>query len=330
MIRAAPHPPAALVVPEELHGERLDKAAPTLYRRAFPDAHVSRAMVQDWIRIGAVTLSGARLKGSATAVVGTTLDYAPPPPPPITAEPDASVRFPVLFEDAHLLVLDKPPGLVVHPARGHATGTLVNGLLARGAVEPRTDDRDPIAHLRPGIVHRLDMGTSGVMVVAKTEVCREGLRLLFHDHDIDREYVAITVGDTQAATMTTPIGRHPRDRTRMTTRVREGKLATTRVSVERRLRGATLVRCRLETGRTHQIRVHLSEIARTPVLGDPTYGGRPRDPGLRALAAQLGRQALHAAVLGFVHPITKERLRFVTEPPDDMRAALTALDAPPP
>lgn len=324
------HPPASLVVPDDLHGERLDKAAPALYKRAFPDRHVSRAMVQDWIRIGGVTIASVRVKGAQAAVAGTLLDFTPPPPLPSVAEPDATVKFTVLHEDAHLLVLDKPPGLVVHPAHGHESGTLVNGLLARASVEARKDaEGDPIAHLRPGIVHRLDMGTSGVMVVAKTELCREGLKALFQVHDIDREYVALTVGDTAAQTITTLFGRHPRERMRMTTRVRDGKTATTHVSVVRRFEGATLVRCRLETGRTHQIRVHLSEVANTPVLGDPVYGGKPRDPALRKLGAELGRQALHAAVLGFVHPMTQEKLRFVTDPPADMLRVLAALTPKP-
>ena len=309
---------------------RLDKVVATLWSAEVPDEPASRAAVQRWIDAGQVLIDGAPGRATTKVAAGQALLVSALPPETTTAEPDASVTFPVLYEDASLLVLDKPAGLVVHPARGHLSGTLVNGLLARGGFEAGVpaDEGDPLAHLRPGIVHRLDKGTSGVMVVAKTDRAREGLKRLFQEHDIERSYVAIAVGETSAATITSLHGRGG-DRLRFTTHVDAGKRAVTHVAVVERLAGGacTLVRCTLETGRTHQIRVHLAEIARTPVLGDPLYGRPPKDPWVRGLGAQLGRQALHAEVLGFRHPVTGELLRFETKPPPDMARAIEELRA---
>jgi 23S rRNA pseudouridine1911/1915/1917 synthase len=252
----------------------------------------------------------------------------PLPAEPARAVPDASVVFDVLYEDADLLVIDKPAGLVVHPARGHTGGTLVHGLLARGSFDrKRLAGSDEAAFDRPGIVHRLDKGTSGVMVVAKSETAREGLKALFSAHAIDRAYVAIVVGAAADRTYETVHGRHPKNRLKFTSMARTGKRAVTHVEEIERLAGgrATLVACRLDTGRTHQIRVHLSECAKTPILGDPLYGRPPRDPEIRAVADRLGRQALHARLLGFVHPVTGKRLRFESDPPEDFRSALEAL-----
>jgi 23S rRNA pseudouridine1911/1915/1917 synthase len=233
-----------------------------------------------------------------------------------------------LFEDPDLMVVDKPGGVVVHPARGHAAKTLVHGLLARGSFEKvAASAGDPLETVRPGIVHRLDKGTSGILVVAKTEAARAGLKAQFMRHDIERAYLAIVVGRLADQTFDTLHGRHRTDRLKFTTRVTQGKRAVTRVRVLERLSGsqASLVECRLETGRTHQIRVHLSECAGTPILGDPVYGRLPKDPLLREVAEGLGRQALHAAVLGFVHPVTGESLHFRREPPGDFMTALAKL-----
>jgi 23S rRNA pseudouridine1911/1915/1917 synthase len=243
----------------------------------------------------------------------------------------------VTYEDEWLLVVDKPAGVVVHPSRGHPAGTLVNGLLARGPLAP-DDERDRGAEglPRPGVVHRLDKGTSGLMVVAKQARAREGLKALFAAHDVERSYVALAAGATAPQTVVRPHGRHPTDRLRFTSRLAAGKTAVTHLDVLARLAGgkATLVRCRLETGRTHQIRVHLAEVAGTPVLGDPLYGRPPADPLLRRLGERLGHQALHAEVLGFVHPVTGRRLRWSSAVPDDFAAALRELGgeapAPPP
>jgi 23S rRNA pseudouridine1911/1915/1917 synthase len=237
------------------------------------------------------------------------------------ALPDASVRFEVLHADDDVVVVNKPAGLVVHPAKGHAQGTLVNGLLALGFFEAGDADNE-----RPGIVHRLDKGTTGVMVVARTPQAREALKAQFQAHTIDRAYQAIVVGQAREGTVSTLHGRHPRDRLRFTSRVRQGKRAVTHVRVLERFEGATLVECTLETGRTHQIRVHLSE-GGTPVLGDALYGNLPRAGLLRDLAARLGHQALHARLLGFVHPRTGARVAFTAPPPEDFLAALQALRA---
>jgi 23S rRNA pseudouridine1911/1915/1917 synthase len=264
----------------------------------------------------------------------------PPPPEASAATPDASVPFEVVFEDEHLVVVDKPPGVVVHPARGHAGGTLVNGLLGRGIIRPITTPSgispraagtevppSDIAYARPGIVHRLDKGTSGILVVAKDDPTREALKRLFSVHAIERAYVAVVVGRAQDATYDTLHGRHPTDRLRFTSRVNRGKRAVTHVKVLERFdrSGASYVECRLETGRTHQIRVHLSERAKTPILGDPYYGRSPASPFLRALATDLGHQALHAARLGFVHPTTGHTLRFERPPPPDFAKVLLQL-----
>jgi 23S rRNA pseudouridine1911/1915/1917 synthase len=230
------------------------------------------------------------------------------------------------------MVVDKPAGLVVHPARGHRSGTLVNGLLARpGFVRATADPRDPEGHLRPGIVHRLDKDTSGLLVVAKSAACREGLKELFARHTIERSYLAVAVGDVRSARFDTPYGRHPKSRMRYTSLLdatRAGaRRARTDVLPLKRAGGCTLVRCTLHTGRTHQIRVHLLEQAKAPVLGDPLYKRQVTDPRVAAIGEALGRQALHAEVLGFVHPITGERLRWERGMPPDMAAALAALEA---
>ncbi len=281
--------------------------------------------MQRWIAEGRVLVDGATATASRPVPVGAEVRVRPAPPPPSDAEPDPSVEIVVVFEDAHLLVIDKPAGLVVHPARGHAGGTLVNGLLARGDFALPGDGHDRQGHARPGIVHRLDKGTSGLLVVAKTAAAREALKALFAVHDIEREYVAIVVGRAEERTVSTFHGRHPKDRLRFTSLVDRGKHAVTRVRVLERLRGATLVACTLETGRTHQLRVHLAEQLRTPILGDPLYGSRPRDPALARLGDELGHQALHARVLGFVHPVTGKRLRFESPTPGDVARVLARL-----
>ena len=230
-----------------------------------------------------------------------------------------------------MLVVNKPAGLVVHPARGHRSGTLVNGLLARpGFSLPNPDPEDEQGSLRPGIVHRIDKDTSGLLVVAKDDVTREGLKTQLARHTVERAYLALTVGTPVAGTIKSLHARDPKSRLRFTSRISEGKLAVTHVRLLERLAGgrAAFIECRLETGRTHQIRVHLSEQSKTPLLADATYGGRPSLASeLSEIAQALGRQALHAAVLGFVHPITGESLRFEAPPPADFAHALQALRA---
>ena len=317
--------------------DRFDKFLVASLERA--GAPASRSAVQRWIEAGRALIDGRQAVASQSVAMGAVVDLSPAIPEPSNLEADPDVTFDVLFEDPYLIVIDKPAGLVMHPARGHAQKTLVHGLLARPSfsAERATERGAGVgagvgAIVRPGIVHRLDKGTSGIVVVAKDEPTREGLKALFSRHDIERVYLAIVVGRATERMFETLHGRHRTDRLKFTTRVRAGKRAATRIQVVERLAGdrATLVECRLETGRTHQIRVHLSECGATPVLGDPLYGKPSHDPWVRGIAERLGRQALHATVLGFVHPITRESLYFRREPPSDFMAALRALREGPP
>jgi 23S rRNA pseudouridine1911/1915/1917 synthase len=303
--------------------DRLDKLVVHLLQGA--GRAESRATVQRWIERGRVLVDGRVMRASAAVGVGASVEVRPEVAEASVAEPDASISLRVVYEDEQLIVIDKPAGLVVHPARGHERGTLVNALLARGGFERLPLEADAGGYLRPGIVHRLDKGTSGLMVVAKDAATREALKELFARHDIDREYVALVAGVGKDATYDTLHGRHPTDRLRFTSRVTRGRRAITHVRVLERLGPATVVACRLETGRTHQIRVHLAERAATPILGDPIYSRPPRDPALRALAEELGHQALHARVLGFVHPTTGARVRWEAPLPDDLAKAIERL-----
>lgn len=304
--------------------ERVDK----VLARLMPDS--SRATVQRWIGEGRVKIDGLLCRPKQQVRGGARLEVEPSEPPPSEATPDPSVQFQVLYEDPHLIVIDKPAGLVVHPARGHASGTLVNGLLARGGFERASADaRDPNGSVRPGVVHRIDKDTSGILVVAKDEPTREGLKAQLSAHSMERVYRALTLGVPKAGRIETLYDRHPRSRLRFTSETDQGKRAVTHVQVLEVLADGrvALVECRLETGRTHQIRVHLSEQAQTPLLADWLYGRAPGAPELLAIASALGRQALHAAVLGFVHPINGQSLRFESPLPADFRAAYDALSA---
>jgi len=275
-----------------------------------------------------VWVDGTLARASASVRAGATIEVEPGARPATSAEPDPTVVLVVVHEDQDLLVVNKPAGLVVHPARGHFTGTLVNGLLARPGFERVTaDPRDKEGALRPGIVQRLDKDTSGVIVVAKTEHARESLKAEIQAHQTERVYLALTAGVPRAGVIRTFYGRHPRSRLRFTSLGGAGKAAVTHVSVREVLASgrAALVECRLETGRTHQIRVHLSEQTKTPILADALYGSAPSDIGVSAVAAAIGRQALHAAVLSFTHPTSGERLRFEAPLPADMAGALDAL-----
>jgi 23S rRNA pseudouridine1911/1915/1917 synthase len=306
----------------ELAGGRLDKSLAAL----LPD--LSRARLQALIAAGALSLGDRTLTdASHKAVAGDYLLRLPAPTPAEPAAQDIPLR--VLFEDAHLIVVDKPAGMAAHPAPGSEDATLVNALLYHcGASLAGVG-----GVLRPGIVHRLDKQTSGVMVAAKTDAAHAGLSALFAAHDIERVYLALTRGapEPRRATIVTRIGRSPHDRKKMAVLRAGGREAVTHYAVtatfgpeDRPL--AARVACTLETGRTHQIRVHLASKG-APCLGDPLYGSGPPAAVVREAmaAAGLQRQALHAAVLGFTHPVTGEKLRFETPAPVDMAALERAL-----
>jgi 23S rRNA pseudouridine1911/1915/1917 synthase len=301
-------------VGDEEAGLRLDAALAGL-------AGVARSQARRWIDAELVWLEGARVRASARVSSGQAIEAEPPEPvaASVAGEP---IPLEVLHEDTDLIVVNKPAGLVVHPAPGHPGGTLVNALLHL------CGDLAGIGGvLRPGIVHRLDRGTSGVMVVAKNDASHAALALQFHDHIVERVYLALVRGTPgpEEGRVDRPVGRHPRDRKRMSVVTGSGRTAQTVWRVRERFpaAGHALLEVRPETGRTHQIRVHLAS-AGLPIAGDPVYGrARPGRRGGPALG--LERPALHAAVLGFRHPRSGEKVRFETQPPADFSAALARL-----
>jgi 23S rRNA pseudouridine1911/1915/1917 synthase len=283
---------------------------------------ITRSQIKRLIEGGHVSINGEVVtKPSRKLGGGDEIVVEVPPAAPARAEAE-DIPIDILFEDEHIIVVDKPAGLVVHPAPGHPSGTLVNALLYHAG-----DLSGVGGELRPGIVHRLDRYTSGVMVASKSDAAHNALVDMFGRRALERRYLAVAAPPPSppAATLDTLYGRHKTDRKRFSSRVREGKRAVTHYETLERFDGAALIACRLETGRTHQIRVHMAD-AGAPLLGDRMYGRRrKRAPELAALAETLGRQALHAAVLGFDHPVTGEPLRFETPLPADMHALLAAL-----
>jgi 23S rRNA pseudouridine1911/1915/1917 synthase len=313
------------------HGQRVDRFL------AERIGNLSRSRVKALIEDGHVTRDGAAMAEPAQAVrVGSLYRVAPPPPAPARPEAQA-MDLDILYEDSHLIILDKPAGLVVHPAPGNLDGTLVNALLAHAGEELEGIGGEK----RPGIVHRLDKDTSGIMVVAKTQQAHQTLSETFAARDLDREYLALVWGVPEPASgeIDAAIGRHATDRKRMAVvtpkgamgGARAGKHAITRYTTEEGFHGAlALLRCKLMTGRTHQIRVHLAHLGH-PLVGDPVY--LRRIPAVsKALAADqrdrllaFPRQALHAASLGFLHPVTRKPLSFRADPPKDMQGLLDEL-----
>lgn len=305
-------------IAEEAAGWRLDRAlaaaVPTLSRERL------KALIGGGAVLGP---EGAPVRDPAMkAVAGGRYEVVVPAATQLHNEAQ-DIALEIIFEDDHLLVVDKPAGMVVHPAAGNFDGTLVNALLHHCA--GRLSGIGGVA--RPGIVHRIDKDTSGLLVVAKTDVAHEGLAAQFAKHSIDRRYLAITAGMPipMSGSVDAPLARSSANRKKMAV-VGEGrgKRAVTHYRIVTPLRGAALVECRLETGRTHQVRVHMASIGH-PLLGDPVYG-RPRQ-GHRELLKRLNfqRQALHAAELGFVHPVSKENLSFKSALPSDIQELFGAL-----
>ena len=299
-------------------GERLDR----WLAGAMPD--LSRARLQAIITRGGVLVDGRVARPSLRLKTGQAISVRLPAPQPAVPLPE-DIPLAVIYEDRHLLVVDKPAGLVVHPGAGRATGTLVNALLHR------VHDLSGIGGVvRPGIVHRLDRGTSGLLVVAKDDASHLALSRQFSGRTVDKEYLAVVLGVPRAVegTIDVPIGRDPVHRKRMSVRAPRGRAARSTYRLVEAFDGAALLRVRIATGRTHQIRVHLSALGH-PVAGDRTYGGRRRPasrrPEARAALEALTRPALHAARLAFTHPSSGERVSFESPLPEDLQALLAAL-----
>jgi 23S rRNA pseudouridine1911/1915/1917 synthase len=280
--------------------------------------------VQSLIADGLVLLDGRPARTSTRLRAGQTVEVAiPAPTSPVPAPED--IPLTVLYQDSRLLVLDKPAGLVVHPGAGRTSGTLVNALLHH------VHDLSGVGGVvRPGIVHRLDRGTSGLLVVAKDDEAHRELARQFASREVEKEYLAVVIGvpARREGEVDAPIGRDPVHRRRMSVRASRGRAARTRYSTVEILDGAALLRVRIESGRTHQIRVHLASLGH-PVAGDEVYGGRRRAPSRREESrralATLGRPALHAAQLAFIHPGTAKRMEFESPLPEDIRTLIERL-----
>ncbi|UWQ22693.1 RluA family pseudouridine synthase [Jannaschia sp. W003] len=313
---------------------RLDRAI----ARDVPEAaHLSRSRLAKLIEAGAVTVNGAPARPKAKAAEGDHVEIAVPEAEAADIRAEA-IPLHIVHEDDDLVVVDKPAGMVVHPAPGSPSGTLVNALMHRFGAG--LSDVGGVA--RPGIVHRIDKDTSGLLVVARTDRAHHGLAAQFEAHSAERLYRAVCFGVPDPADprlrglhgvtwngpwlrIATGLDRHPVDRQRQAVRREGGRRAVTHARVAEALEGAALLECRLETGRTHQIRVHMAH-AGHGLVGDPVYGGRRRLGGARGeAAAAFPRQALHAATLGFRHPGTGEAMRFESPIPADMAALLDAL-----
>jgi 23S rRNA pseudouridine1911/1915/1917 synthase len=300
--------------------ERLDRV---LQRHLADRPDVTRSRIQGWIGEGVVTVNGVpAAKPSSRVLTGDTVELELPPPPPRREVVAQEMPLSVLFEDEHLLALDKPPGIVVHPTKGHRDGTLLNALTwaARDWEEGR----------RPGLVNRLDRGTSGVLLVAKTAAIHAALARSLRRPEAGKEYLAVVYGTTPSpfGRIELRILRDPEDSKRRTTSKSEGKESVTLYERMAEAGSLTVLRCRLLTGRTHQIRVHLKSQG-LPIVGDPLYG-EPRwkgiaDSAVAALCRDFPRQALHAFRLSFVHPATGALLEIVAPVPEDMRALLDAV-----
>jgi 23S rRNA pseudouridine1911/1915/1917 synthase len=288
----------------------------------LPDC--SRSFAAQLIAGEHVQVNGQPRKAGYRLKAGDVVSALLPAPQPCGFQPEP-IPLSILYEDPHILVVNKPPGLVVHPAPGHTSGTLVNALLHHcpdlGAIG---------AEIRPGIVHRLDKDTSGTLVVAKSGAALEHLGAQFKNRSVEKDYLALVHGEmaAESGTIRLPVGRHPVDRKRMSTLSRKGREAETGWRVARRLGGFTLLELRLKTGRTHQIRVHCAAIQR-PIVGDPVYGRQKavaKDPGIQALLAPVRRQMLHAWRLRLSHPHTGQSMQFESPMPQDMQELIKKLE----
>lgn len=320
-----------ILVDERLAGARLDRALTEGLNNRMPDAALSRARVKSLIEQGLALLNGATIAEPSYRVKpGDELTLHLPPPENARPLPQ-DIPLVIVYEDEDLIVIDKPAGLVVHPAPGNPNATLVNALIAHcGASLSGINGVK-----RPGIVHRLDKDTSGLLVAAKTDLAHQGLAAQFADHSIERAYRALVWGQPPHMTgrIEGAIGRDPRNRKKMALRRQGGKAAITHYKRLHSYAGGSfsLLECRLETGRTHQIRVHLTSQG-LPLVGDPIYG-QSRLGSLRALPTELRtsiekfpRQALHAGLLGFIHPRRAEALRFQSPIPEDIQNLITSLE----
>jgi 23S rRNA pseudouridine1911/1915/1917 synthase len=310
--------------------ERLDRV---LLRHLADLPEATRTRIQEWIRGGQVTLAGRPARPSDKVRTGDTIAVVlPPPPPPKPGLVAQDIPLAVLWEDEHLLVLDKPAGLVVHPAVGHRDGTLVNALLHRSKEWAGPADR-------PGLIHRLDKDTSGVLVIAKTEPALATLGKAMKERSLEKEYLALVYGKAplRKGRIDLKIRRDPADRKRMAVSKSEGRESSTVYEIlfesSGSLAGLSLLKCTLVTGRTHQIRVHLKAI-HLPIVGDPVYGAARwkglRDEALREACRSFSRQALHAWRLSLTHPVSGQRLTFTAPVPDDLAGLLAAASIPAP
>ena len=301
-------------VTEEFNGQRLDRFLVGIL------ADHSRSQIQKLIAEGHVRLERRDARPNSAVRTGERVTVEVPRPAPSTLTAEA-LPIDIVYEDRELAVINKPSGMVVHPGAGHASGTLVHALLHH------VDDLSGVGgELRPGIVHRLDRGTSGVMVIAKHDAAHQELARQFHDREVEKEYIALVWGTVQAGRrIDAAIGRDPSNRQKMSTRSRRARESVTRITRSHAFKGLTLIHVAIHTGRTHQIRVHLSAIGH-PIVGDSLYGGvHRRVPGdIRALQ-RLERPFLHAWRLAFTHPADKRRLEFRAPLPEDLVSILADL-----
>lgn len=311
-----------ILFPEERQTERLD----SFLSQCLPD--ISRSQLKKLIDGGQVVVDGAPVKASFKLKGGESIQVILPAPEPAEALPE-EIPLDIVYEDRDVIVINKPPGMVVHPAAGHSGGTLVNALLHH------CDDLAGIGgELRPGIVHRIDKDTSGLLVATKNDLSHQHLAAQFKKHTIERRYLALVHGCpvSDSGTVDQAIGRHPVHRKKMSGRARHARSAVTHWKVVKRYDTPkmSLIEFKLETGRTHQIRVHFSEM-NFPLVADPLYGNRSRtaaikDPALKKLIALLPGQALHARLLGFIHPKTGKYLEFSCEMPETLDRIISYLD----